>query len=129
MVQSSASTLWFWSFIFGLIGLLAASLVKEWIRSMSPMKSQTPANEVVCQILDNNEHIVSHTGTSQYIGQAGTSACGLAALNFARVILAKVDGGQKDVLHQIIAKKSTAKVGFLLSFSSTQINAHLLRRR
>ncbi|KAH8094848.1 hypothetical protein BXZ70DRAFT_896170 [Cristinia sonorae] len=43
-----------------------------------------------------SKHLVSFAGQSQY-GGGGSSACGLAALNFARIILEKERDGLKDV--------------------------------
>lgn len=80
------------------------------------VESSIPADELVQRVLDGNfEYIVSHTGTSQYKGQTGNSACGLAALNFARVTLAKVEAGRTDILQEIIAKSTAAKVSVLIS--------------
>ena len=67
-------------------------------------------NEFVRWILDDNEHIISHTGTSQYNSGAGISSCGLTALNFARVILTKADAGQDDILQEVIAKETAVMV-------------------
>jgi hypothetical protein len=44
---------------------------------------------VVQSILEGVTRVVSYPGTSQYSTGAGTSACGLASLNCARVLLAK----------------------------------------
>lgn len=79
---------------------------------------KTLADELVQGVLDGCQHIVSHTGTSQYKGGTGSSACGLAALNFARVILAKVNAGQIDILQEIIAKETIAKVSNRVSCDS-----------
>ncbi|KAF7983404.1 hypothetical protein HWV62_22429 [Athelia sp. TMB] len=40
--------------------------------------------EIVENILNGNEEIICHQDTNQYAGDSGRSACGLAALNFAR---------------------------------------------
>lgn len=89
------------------------------------MKNQTQADEQVQRILDGNEHIVSHNGTSQYKSRTGNSACGLAALNFARVMLAKVDAGRNDILQEIIVKNTTAKVG-ATSRTSSEFLTHCI---
>jgi hypothetical protein len=63
------------------------------------------------KIMDGTEHMVSHPGTSQYGGKNGISACGLASLNFARVLFAKeADGANQELLHSVIASE-TARVG------------------
>lgn len=48
---------------------------------------------------ERSEYVVSFAGRSQYggVGGVGTSACGLAALNCARVILGRERDGLKDV--------------------------------
>jgi len=48
-------------------------------------------------LADGTEHVVSHGGTGQYSGDGmGASACGLAALNFARVAFSIEQGGLQD---------------------------------
>jgi hypothetical protein len=51
---------------------------------------QRSKSAIVQSVLDGTEEIICHWGTNQY-GDRGTgvSACGLAALNFARVIFEK----------------------------------------
>jgi hypothetical protein len=82
---------------------------------MAPEKEQ--ADILTQQILNGVEHIVSHPGTSQYGGQTGISACGLASLNFARVIFAKEADGSTDILETVIAGE-TAQVGRSLHFQT-----------
>lgn len=67
------------------------------------------ANGLVQRILNGTEHIVSHSGTSQYGGQEGISACGLACLNFARVIFAKEASQSKDDIIQTVISGETAQ--------------------
>lgn len=58
-----------------------------------------------------SQHVVSFAGRSQYNGGGGASACGLAALNCARVVLGKERDGVKDVdLLQDMMKKETLEV-------------------
>ncbi|KAI9434828.1 hypothetical protein H4582DRAFT_1818325 [Lactarius indigo] len=48
-------------------------------------------------LLDNAEHVVSYEGTGQYSANgSGAAACGLAALNFARVVFLKEQDGLRD---------------------------------
>ncbi|TFY77299.1 hypothetical protein EWM64_g6711, partial [Hericium alpestre] len=62
-------------------------------------------------MVKGSEKIVSFAGTSQYGVQGlGASACGLAALNFARVVFAKAqEGVQGEELLQTILTKETAE--------------------
>ncbi|KAI0259086.1 hypothetical protein BC834DRAFT_974597 [Gloeopeniophorella convolvens] len=57
---------------------------------------------------DDAEQIISHNGTSQYSkGGSGTAACGLAALNFARLVFSKENEGLKDtaLLQAVLARE------------------------
>jgi hypothetical protein len=55
-------------------------------------------NVIARNVLDGFEEIVSHRGTHQYGNQgiSGISACGLAALNFARVTFEKRQAIRQD---------------------------------
>lgn len=56
------------------------------------------------------DYVVAH-GRSQYSGAGGPSACGLAAMNCARVILLKERAGLRgDALLEEMMKESTADV-------------------
>jgi hypothetical protein len=64
-------------------------------------------------LLDSNaEHVVSHEGTSQYNREgSGAAACGLAALNFARVAFLKEQDGLRDAaLLQAVLSRECAEV-------------------
>ena len=63
-------------------------------------------------LLDGTEHVVSHEGTSQYNRDgSGASACGLAALNFARVVFLKEQDGLRDAaLLQAVLSRDCAEV-------------------
>ena len=63
-------------------------------------------------LLDGTEHVVSHEGTSQYNRDgSGASACGLAALNFARVVFLKEQDGLRDAaLLQAVLSRECAEV-------------------
>ena len=63
-------------------------------------------------VLDGNEHVVSHEGTSQYNREgSGAAACGLAALNFARVVFLKEQEGLRDAaLLQAALSRECAEV-------------------
>lgn len=52
---------------------------------MVPANRLNGPNDSIAEILQGKERIVSYPGTSQFNGR-GISACGLAAMNFARVI-------------------------------------------
>ena len=86
--------------------------------AMLTTQGKQKADSLVRQILNGTEHIVSHPGTSQYEGQKGISACGLASLNFARVILAKEAGGSNYDLLQTVIASETAQVDLLLHFAT-----------
>ena len=58
--------------------------------------------------VDGAEHVVSYGGTSQYNRDgAGASACGLAALNFARIVFSLEQGGlqNRDLLQAVLARE------------------------
>jgi hypothetical protein len=79
--------------------------------------SQTQRGEsaIVRNVLGGTEEIVCHPGTHQYgdRGIFGVSACGLAALNFARVMFEKAREHRRDGdLLQVIISKETVQVSF-----------------
>ena len=58
-------------------------------------------------ILQGRDRIVSYPGTSQFNG--GVSSCGLAAMNFARILFELIhthDGRLVDVLRAITSKET-----------------------
>src|SRR6266567_3595312 len=62
-------------------------------------QSPDPGIEAISRsvVLDGAEHVLSHGGTSQYNRDgAGASACGLAALNFARIVFSIEQSGLRD---------------------------------
>ena len=63
-------------------------------------------------LLDGTEHVVSHEGTSQYNREgSGAAACGLAALNFARVAFLKEKDDLRDAaLLQAVLSRECAEV-------------------
>jgi hypothetical protein len=67
-------------------------------------------SNLVRNVLDGTEEVICHRGTHQYgeRGIFGVSACGLAALNFARVIFEKVRKSvrDEDLLRAVIAKET-----------------------
>ncbi|OJA20773.1 hypothetical protein AZE42_08733 [Rhizopogon vesiculosus] len=69
---------------------------------------RTSPDDGIADILQGKERIVSYAGTSQFNGR-GISACGLAAMNFARVLfeLIHIHGQEKliDVLRAITSKE------------------------
>jgi hypothetical protein len=70
---------------------------------------------ILRQVFLGNQQIVSHVGVSQFqaSGSAGTgrSACGLAALNCARIVFDREERGirNKSLLRQVLARE-TAEV-------------------
>lgn len=75
---------------------------------------QQGENAIVRNVLDGVEEIVCHPGTHQYSdgGLFGVSACGLAALNFARVIFEKRREHRQDVafLQAIITGQTVKEI-------------------
>jgi diaminopimelate epimerase len=63
-------------------------------------------------LLDGTEQVISHEGTSQYNRDgSGAAACGLAALNFARVVFLKEQDGLRDAtLLQAVLSRECAEV-------------------
>ena len=63
-------------------------------------------------VVDDAEHVISYGGTSQYNGDGtGASACGLAALNFARIVFSMEQSGLKDTdLLQAVLARPCAEV-------------------
>jgi len=77
---------------------------------MLTIQVKEKADDIIQHILEGSEHIVSHPGTSQYGGQKGISACGLASLNFARVIFAKEASNSNKLLQTIIASETAQEI-------------------
>jgi hypothetical protein len=73
--------------------------------------AQGQLEQVVQKILRGSVHVISHAGASQYARPGGgVSACGLAALNCARVVLGKEqDGLRDDALLQNLMSLETAR--------------------
>ena len=82
-----------------------------------PSRSQTPPDPDTYAIsrsivVNGTEHVLSYGGTSQY-GRDGTgaSACGLAALNFARIVFSMEQSGLQDIaLLQAVLARECAEV-------------------
>jgi hypothetical protein len=87
-------------------------------------QAQQRTKEIVRKVMDGTEEIVCHRGTNQYgdRGITGVSACGLAALNFARVVFEKEQESRQgeDFLEAVIAKETVhVRVCPSLSFGSS----------
>lgn len=75
-----------------------------------PMDVVPAGGGIIEHILTSKDFIVSYGGSSQY-QSGGVSACGLAALNFVRVILGKEqDGIRGEALLREVASHQTAQV-------------------
>ena len=63
-------------------------------------------------VVGDSEHVVSYGGTSQYnTDGTGSSACGLAALNFARIVLyIEQNGLQEATLLQAVLARACVEV-------------------
>jgi hypothetical protein len=77
----------------------------------TPRSYRVPS-EPIARILAGHEHVVSFAGRSQYGPDGGgVSACGLAALNFARIIMGKeCEGIMGEQILQEMMKQETAEV-------------------
>jgi hypothetical protein len=78
--------------------------------------------DLVGTILQGQEQVVSHPGTSQYGTGAGLAACGLAALNCARIILGKEEEGIRNeaLLRDIVSRETTeVHLNYLLEANIT----------
>ena len=92
---------------------------------------QQSISPIVRSVLGGTEEIVCHDGTQQYgdsgRGITGTSACGLAALNFARVIFQKErEIGRNEELIQVVIAKQTVHVSCLLYFRVDQPSRYMV---
>jgi hypothetical protein len=59
-------------------------------------------------LVDRAKHVLSYGGSNQYNSdETGASACGLAALNFARIVFSMEQGGLQDtaLLRAVMARK------------------------
>ncbi|KAI0317531.1 hypothetical protein OF83DRAFT_1120887 [Amylostereum chailletii] len=78
-------------------------------------------------LVSGTEHIVSYPGTGQYNSRgAGTAACGLASVNFARVLFAReqeIQGDPARLLKTALAKETLEEITNICSSWSS--NAHL----
>jgi hypothetical protein len=72
-------------------------------------KESSSTDTIVHRILSGERTVISH-GASQYqVG--GVSACGLAALNCTRILLAAEQDGQKGIdLLKFVTRAKTAQV-------------------
>ena len=67
--------------------------------------------DALAQVLSGTlvDHVVSHS-RSQYSGVGGVSACGLAAMNCARIVLLKERDGirGKNLLYELLKEQTTS---------------------
>ncbi|KAJ6514905.1 hypothetical protein C8R47DRAFT_961645 [Mycena vitilis] len=80
--------------------------------------------QVVEEVLAGKEKIVSHVGASQYNG-GGIASCGLAGLNFVRVVLERVKGGLGggQLLEDVLSRRTSEEIVSICS--RWRSNAHL----
>ncbi|KAJ7656306.1 hypothetical protein DFH06DRAFT_991709 [Mycena polygramma] len=66
---------------------------------------------IVEEVLAGKEKIVSHVGASQYNG-GGIASCGLAGLNFVRVVLERAKGGLEGVplLEDVLSRRTSEEI-------------------
>ncbi|KAJ7931751.1 hypothetical protein B0H13DRAFT_832461 [Mycena leptocephala] len=74
-------------------------------------ESQPGSSQTVEEVLAGKEKIVSHVGASQY-GGGGIASCGLAGLNFVRVVLGKVEMGLEGgpLLEEVLSRRTSEEV-------------------
>jgi hypothetical protein len=96
----------------------------ETTRPLHSLPQESPPNNDIKEIsrsifVDGAERVVSYGGTSQYSRDGtGASACGLAALNFARIVFSMEQGGLQDtVLLQAVLARECAEVRRLQVYS------------
>ncbi|KAF7370312.1 RING-type domain-containing protein [Mycena sanguinolenta] len=84
----------------------------------------TPQNEHIEDILSGQQKIVSHVGASQY-QSGGIASCGLAGLNFVRVVLGRVERGFEgdSLLEDVLSRRTSEEVISICSRWAS--NAHL----
>jgi hypothetical protein len=93
-----------------------SSLVKMTHRYPTRPQNQSPDPDIKAisrsVVVDDAEHVVSYGGTSQYNRDGtGASACGLAALNFARIVFSMEQSGLQDTtLLQAVLARACAEV-------------------
>ncbi|KAJ7781843.1 hypothetical protein DFH07DRAFT_389576 [Mycena maculata] len=89
-----------------------------------PPGSESSAQTVLEEVLAGKEKIVSHEGASQYTG-GGIASCGLAGLNFVRVVLGRVEDGLRDgqLLEDVVSQRTSEEVISICSRWSS--NVHL----
>lgn len=82
--------------------------------------------DVVHRVMRGAEQVVSHNGASQYIAGAGSAACGLAAMNCARLVLGKEHGGLRgeELLQNIVERVNTEVSLFALTTVITIVFQH-----
>jgi hypothetical protein len=69
-------------------------------------------HSISCNVLERGaEHVVSYSGTSQYKAGTGGAACGLAALNFARVVFLVEQNNLREIpLLETVLSRECAEV-------------------
>ena len=91
-----------------------SSLIKMIHPTRPERQSPDPEIKAISRsvIVDGAEHVVSHDGISQYNRDGtGASACGLAALNFARIVFSMERSGLRDTtLLQAVLARACAEV-------------------
>ncbi|TFK71419.1 hypothetical protein BDN72DRAFT_895661 [Pluteus cervinus] len=77
-----------------------------------PPPLSKPPNDSAVLVLKGEQLIVSYDGTSQYAQGGGVSACGLAALNCARIVLGKSKRGilEAQLLEEIISERTVQEI-------------------
>jgi len=74
-------------------------------------QAKPESTQVAEEVLSGKEKIVSHVGASQYRG-GGIASCGLAGLNFVRVVLARVEQGLEGgrLLEDVLSQRTGEEV-------------------
>ena len=91
-------------------------------------RNSSDTDQRITQILQGKETIVTYHGLSQYTGSngdlgEGSSACGLACFNCARLVLSKERNGMQGMeLLSYLIKRETFEVSILIGLKRTNVS-------
>jgi hypothetical protein len=114
-----------------------SSLIKMTHRHPTRPQKQSPDPDIKAishsVVVDDAEYVLSYSGTSQYNRDGtGASACGLAALNFARIVFSMEQSGLRDTnLLQAVLARACAEVRrrTVIPYPSTGSSPPLFHRK
>lgn len=77
---------------------------------------------VVSRVIRDVDQLVSHPRSSQY-ASGGVSACGLASLNFTRLVFEKENSGLRDEsLLRAVVSKANVMVGRIIAIGTNSVH-------